>query len=87
MHPDLINNTTAKAAAQVAFAAVSAVQSLPRGAQVAGVALLLKIICDELYLDLSEMINKAGRMAADADTHYQREVQALRDYVQGELAP
>lgn len=70
---------------RTAYAALSAVQAETPGHQVAGVALLLREMCDGLRLDLSQVLASAHRIASANDTFFQREVKALRDYVQGEL--
>lgn len=70
---------------RTAYAALSAVQGETPGHQVAGVAVLLREMCDGLKLDLSEVLSSAHRIASANDTFFQREVKALRDYVQGEL--
>jgi hypothetical protein len=49
--------------------------------QIAGVALFLNELCRVHGLDTRALLNKAERMAADADTHYAVEVRALRQYI------
>lgn len=85
MNKDLLNSVVSFHAVEAAYAAVSAVQTMPKHKQVAGIAVLFTVICEELKLSPSELINKASRIAKDADTFYTRETKALRDYVQGEL--
>jgi hypothetical protein len=77
--------TNANSAVQAAYAQVSAVQHLPAHEQVAGAALLLNVMSKNANVSVSELLNQAGRMEHDADTFFQREVKALRDYVAGEL--
>ena len=71
---------------RTAYAALSAIQDETPGHQVAGVAVLLREMCEGLRLDLSQVIASAHAIAAANDTFFQREVKSLRDYVQGELA-
>jgi hypothetical protein len=85
MNKDQLNSVVSFHAVEAAYAAVSAVQAMPKAKQVAGVAVLFAVICEELKLDPSELINKAQRMSKDADGFFTREMKALRDYVQGEL--
>lgn len=74
---------SATAAVRAAFSAVSALQvELPQ-VQVMGTAVLFLTMCNELGLDISEVLNKAQRMAQDGDI--ERQVSALVDYVRGEL--
>lgn len=72
-------------ATQVAYAAVSAIQTFEPAEQVAGAALLLSVITSQLNIHPGELLNKAKRWENDADTYYQREIKALRDYTNGEL--
>lgn len=77
--------TNARDAVTAAYQAVSTLQDFKPAQQVAGVSILFHIIAEQLGLSPSELLNKAERMTADADTYYSREVKALRDYVRGEL--
>lgn len=86
MNRDQLNSVVSFHAVEAAYAAVSAVQAMPKQKQVMGIAVLFSTICDELKLDLSELINKAQRVAKDADGFFTREMKALRGYVKGELA-
>jgi heterodisulfide reductase subunit B len=70
---------------QAAYGALSAIQGERPGVQVMAAAILIKVLVDELKLDLSELINQASRITNDDDTYFRREVKALRDYVNGEL--
>lgn len=72
-------------AVQAAFAALSGLGDNTPDYQVLGCALLLRVIAERAGLDLSELINQAGRMEKDADDFFRREVKALRDYVDGEI--
>jgi hypothetical protein len=85
MNKDQLNSIISFHAVESAYAAVSAIQSYPKHKQVAGVAVLFTVICEELKLDPSELISKAARVAKDADGFFTRETKALRDYVKGEL--
>lgn len=77
--------TNASDAVTAAYTQISAVQDLPAAQQVAGAALLFHSICENLQVSPHELLNKAMRMEKDADTFFQREAKALREYVKGEL--
>jgi hypothetical protein len=85
MNTDKLNSIISFHAIDGAYAAVSAIQGFEKHKQVAGVAVLFTVICEELQLDPSELISKASRIAKDADGFFTRETKALRDYVKGEL--
>lgn len=82
---DNLPTTNARDAVTAAYQAVSTLQDFTPAQQVAGVSILFHTIAESLGISPSELLNKAQRMATDADTHYAREVKALRDYVKGEL--
>lgn len=85
MNRDQLNSVVSFHAVEAAYAAVSAVQTMAPAKQVMGAAVLFSVLCEELKLDASELINKAQRVAKDADGFFTREMKALRDYVKGEL--
>jgi hypothetical protein len=85
MNTDKLNSIISFHAIDGAYAAVSAIQGFEKHKQVAGAAVLFTVICEELGLNPSELINKAQRIARDADTFYAVEAKALRAYVKGEL--
>lgn len=70
---------------QTAYAQLSSIQGERPGVQVASAAVLFFVICDELKLDVSQLMCQASRIAKDDDSYFRREVKALRAYVQGEL--
>jgi hypothetical protein len=76
---------SAPAAVEAAFMAVSAVQTMPAGQQVAGVFLLARVMAQQLGLDVSNLFQQSDRRLKDANTYFKREAQALSDYVNGEL--
>lgn len=80
---DRINSLPATEAVQAALTIIDRAQVLAPEAQVAGIALVLHVMRLELGLDLSELMNKAQRMADQGDL--MRQVSALRDYVKGEV--
>lgn len=82
---DVINSMSAKDAVQRAYFTASQLQDHRDAEQVAGVALYLNELCRVHRLSPRELLNKAERMAADADTHYAVEVQALRAYIKEEF--
>lgn len=82
---DYLPVTNAQAAVQTAFAAISAIQHLPANEQLAGIAYLFNITAKRAGMTVSELVDVAERMERDADTYFQRETKALRDYVDNEL--
>lgn len=70
---------------QAAYGALSAVQGEHPAVQVVAAAVLFKTLCEELKLDVSQLLDQARRIINDDDTYYRREVKALREYVKGEL--
>jgi len=82
---DELNSMSPAKAVQVAYFTATQLQDFRPAEQVAGVALFLNELCEQVGIDARETLNKGGRMAVDADTFYQREVKALRDYIKGEL--
>jgi hypothetical protein len=82
---DQLPHVSAPKAVEVALLAVDGIQQQAPGAQVAGIALLLHTMATQLGLNVSVLMNQAGRRYDDADTFYRREAQALTDYVNGEL--
>lgn len=85
MNRDQLNSVVSFHAVEAAYAALSAIQAMPKHKQVMGAAVLFTVICEELGMEPSELINKAQRVAKDADGFFTREMKALRDYVKGEL--
>jgi hypothetical protein len=79
-------SVSAPDAVEAAYMAVSAVQSMPPGKQVAGVFLLARVMAQQLGLDVSVLFSQSERRFKDANTYHRREAQALSDYVNGELA-
>lgn len=82
---DALNSLHPQVAVQAAYHIADRLQDHRPAAQIAGVALLLNELCAAVGLDAGEVINKSARMAKDADTFFNREVKALRDYIKGEL--
>lgn len=77
-------HVTAREAVRVALVAISAIQGESKGAQVAALCLLVERIKSQLGLALNELMDQAQRRYDVADTYYNREAQALTDYVNGE---
>lgn len=86
MNIDQLNNLRSLDAVQGAVAVVDRLQDLPAAQQVAGLAVAFVIFAETLRISPSALINKAERMVTNADTFYTRDVKALRDYVEGEIA-
>ena len=78
-------STTAADAVRAAFLAISAIQSEPKGTQVAAIFLIAEVMKTQLGLDISELFNQAQRRYDFYDTYYKREAQALTDYINGEI--
>lgn len=71
--------------AEASYAAVSALQSYTPGEQVAGAALLLKVMSEFSGVSVSELLNKAERIEDHADSHYTTTIRSLREYVKNEV--
>lgn len=67
------------------FAYLSGISDFPPDIQVMSAAVLVRVIADRAGLDLSQLLDAARRVELDADTFFQREAKALRDYVDGEI--
>lgn len=85
MNPDHMNMAPANATLQNTYAALSAIQEVPGGAQVMAHTVLFYALCQELRLDPSEMLDKARRLMRHAEENYSLEVHALREYIRQEL--
>lgn len=85
MNNDQLNSVNPHGAVQAAYSAVSALQTFRPAEQIAGAGVLIATICAETGISPSDLLEKAARMAAHADTYYTREIKALRHYVQEEL--
>lgn len=86
MDKDKLNSINKRDAVTAAFVALDAVQNLAPHVQVAAVAVLFTAFADTTRIGVSELVDKARRITKDDDTYYQREVKALRDYIQQELS-
>lgn len=86
MNQDQLNFVAPIDAVRDAYGIVDRVQDLTPGRQVAAIAVAFTLYAETLGISPSELINRAQRIVADADTHYTREAKALRDYVQQEVA-
>jgi hypothetical protein len=82
---DQLPHVPATKAVEVAFQMIDTVQHEHPGAQVAGAALLLYVMCQQLGLDVSELMNQSQRRFDKANTFFRREAQAMSDYVNGEF--
>lgn len=69
----------------MAYEAVSAVQHRTPGEQVAGIALLFKVMSERSGVSVSELLDKVARMEHDADTYYTTHIASLREYVKQEI--
>lgn len=82
---DNLSFTNPHDAVTAAYAQVSATQTMAPHLQVAGAAVLFTNLCAGLDLNPSEVINKAQRLTADADTFYTTTIRALREYIKQEI--
>lgn len=86
MNTDSLNSVKPFTALHAAFLVLDGTQALQRPhLQVIGVAVLFKEMCKRLGLDVSEMLNKADRIAKDADSNYTYHLRALHGYIDNEL--
>lgn len=85
MNHDQLNTTKSATALEDAFLVLDSIQHLPAHRQVLGVTLLFKLMADRLGLDKAELLNKADRMAYDADYRYHHHIHALRTFIDQEL--
>ena len=82
---DRLSVVPASEAVRAAFVALDTLQTSPPAYQVAAISVLFKEFSEGLGISPSELLDKARRWTADNDTFFQREVKALRDYVQQEV--
>lgn len=85
MNRDSLNSVMPFPALSAAFKVLDGAQSLPPHMQVLGTAVLFRETCRRLGLDVSEMLNKAERVAKDADSNYTYHLRALHAYIDNEL--
>lgn len=85
MNRDKLNFVAPIEAVRDAYAIVDRVQDLDGARQVAAIAVAFSLYAESIGISPSELINRAHRIVADADTHYTREAKALRDYVKQEV--
>jgi hypothetical protein len=70
---------------ECAYAGLSALQSYTPAEQAAAVAVLFTEIASRIGISVSELIDKAERMAQHADTNYTTTLRSLREYIKQEL--
>lgn len=80
-----MNTTAAHPVVASAYAQLTVLQGEDPAIQALAPALLFLTICQELRLDVSEVLAKVGLMSKHDDTPFQREMAALRAYIRGEL--
>jgi hypothetical protein len=68
-----------------AYQAVSSLQDTGPEEQLAGIAMLLNVMCASTDSDISQVLDQAKRMEHDADSNYTTTVRALRAYVRENL--
>ena len=85
--PDRVSMVPPTEAVRCAYAMLDYVQSFSGPMHVAGAAVLFTVLCDELQLDPSQLIDAARRRMRDhQDQLHAREVDSLRAYIRGEIA-
>ena len=82
---DRLTTVNPRAVLRSAYAALSGAQSLPPHDQVMGAFVYCRLVAEGCGLDTAELLAKADRIIRDADTAYQPEVSAARQYVTEEL--
>lgn len=71
--------------AEGAIAVASGVQDSPPAAQVLGAASFLIAACDVLRLDIRDVLAAVHRMAADCHYRHETTLEAVHNYVAGEI--
>jgi hypothetical protein len=82
---DHLPNVNAAQTLKACFGALHGFSDFPPDYQVMAAAVLVRVIAERAGLDLSQLLDAARRVEMDADTYFQREAKALRDYVDGEI--
>jgi hypothetical protein len=82
---DQLNGINAHKAVEIAYDTISFLQQHKAHEQVAGLAVLMKVMADRTGVSVSELLSKAERIERDADTFFRREIKALRDYIDQEI--
>jgi hypothetical protein len=85
MDQQQLNITSPFAAITAAYQAVSSLQDTRPEEQLAGIAMLLNVMCASTDSDISQVLDQARRMEIDADSNYTTTVRALRAYVRENL--
>lgn len=85
MNRDQFHGTTAHVALEDAFLLLDSVQNLPPHRRVLAVVLLFRLLQRELGLDVSQLLDMADRMSADADSRFHHHIHAVREYIRREL--
>jgi|GEM_PF-1121303 len=86
MNRDQFNSTTSHRTLEDAFLLLDRVQELPPHRRVLAVVLLFRLLQQRLGLDVSELLNKADRIAYDADYRYFPHISVVRAYIDNEIA-
>lgn len=85
MNIDKLNHTQPRAALQVAYDCIDRLQNHPAHLGLMAIALLLKEMSAVHSLPVSELLNKAERLAGDMSETYTTELRALRAYIKEEM--
>lgn len=85
MNLDQLNCAHPREVLLSAYAALSGAQDAAPADQVLGAAVLFLTFCEELKLDPSDMLVRAGKIRRDADNHYFANVRALREFIRNEI--
>jgi hypothetical protein len=70
---------------RASYALISAAQDHPPEQQVAGIAVLFRMVCERCGLDIHEELHRAQRIQEDADNFYAVHVRALGAYIDSQL--
>jgi hypothetical protein len=82
---DHLPHVNAAQVVKACFAYLHGISDFPPDMQVMASAVLVRVIAERAGLDLGQLLDAARRVEQDADTFFQRETKALRDYVDGEI--
>lgn len=85
MNLDQLNMVPAHGTLKTAYGALDGAQSAPAAEQVMAHAIVFHLMCEELRLDPSEMLDKARRCTRHAQDHFSIELRALKTYIREEI--
>lgn len=68
-----------------AYSLLDALQDMKPGQQVQAVGLLFLVLCSEFRLPVRDAFTVGERILKDAEAKHAEHIQAIRNYIQGEL--